>query len=153
MGSPRWLNDEEQRVWRAYLGSTGRLFALLEAELQKDSGLSHAHYEVMVRLSEAPDRRLRMSELAHSSMFTRSGLSHAVDRLEKLGWIRRENCPTDRRGAFAVLTDDGFAALEAAAPEHVECVRRHVFDQLTESEQAQLKAISQKLLKHLESAH
>ena len=94
------------------------------------------YYEVLARLAEVPERRLRMSDLAYLSQSSRSRLSHSIARLELLGWIRREACQTDRRGAFAVLTDEGFSALEAAAPVHVEGVRTHVFEQL---EAAQLR--------------
>ncbi|MFI5053813.1 MAG: MarR family winged helix-turn-helix transcriptional regulator, partial [Acidimicrobiia bacterium] len=95
------------------------------------------------------DRSRRMSELADATQSSRSRLSHAVARLETLGWVRRESCPTDRRGSLAVLTDDGWAALEAAAPHHVESVRTHLFDQLTPTQLASLEEISDVLLEHL----
>ena len=127
----RWLTAAEQRVWRSFIAATHMLTERLDQELTRDSGMPHTYYEVLVRLSEVPDRRLRMSELADRSMSSRSRLSHAVARLEENGWVRREVCPTDRRGQVAVLTDAGFAALEAAAPGHVEGVRTHLFDALT----------------------
>src|SRR5215210_5294661 len=123
----RWLDAEEQRTWRAFLGATQLLFEQLDRELQRDAGMPHAYYEILVRLSEAPGRVLRMSELADRSGSSRSRLSHAVSRLEDLGWVRREECPTDRRGLLAVLTDEGAAVLAAAAPGHVEAVRRQLF--------------------------
>ena len=105
--------------------------------------MPHAYYEVLVRLSEAPERRLRMSELADATGSSRSRLSHAVARLEEAGWVRREECPTDRRGQLAVLTDEGFAVLAAAAPGHVEGVRRHLFDRLTPAQVEPLGRISE----------
>ena len=137
----RWLDPDEQRAWRAYLSATQLLHAQLDRELQRDSGIPHAYYEILVRLSEAPDRVLRMSELASAAESSRSRLSHAVARLEEAGWVLRESCPTDRRGSFARITDDGFAALDAAAPGHVESVRQHLFDKLTPDQVAQLGTI------------
>ena len=127
----KWLTPEEQRTWRAYVEMTRLLFDRLDRELQRDAGMPHAYYEILVALSEAPDRTLRMNQLAQLTQSSRSRLSHAVARLEEDGWVRRDPCTTDKRGAFAVLTDEGFAVLAAAAPGHVEGVRRHVFDQLT----------------------
>jgi DNA-binding MarR family transcriptional regulator len=148
----RWLDADEQRAWRAYLTATQLLQAQLDRELQRDSGIPHAYYEILVRLSEAPDRVLRMSELANAAESSRSRLSHAVARLEAAGWVSRESCPTDRRGSFARLTDSGFAALEAAAPSHVASVRRHVIDQLTPEQVRQLGQISEAMLAGLRSA-
>lgn len=111
--------------------------------------MPHAYYEILVRLSEAPDRRLRMSELADSAGTSRSRLSHAVARLEEAGWVRREACPTDRRGAFAVLTDAGLEALTEAAPGHVEGVRAYLFDQLSAAQVEQLRRISEAVVANL----
>ncbi|MGE3288785.1 MAG: MarR family winged helix-turn-helix transcriptional regulator [Pseudonocardia sp.] len=145
----RWLTADEQRTWRSFL-SAGRLFFdLLDRQLHHDAGLPHAYYEILVRLSEAPDRTLRMSELAESSLSSRSRLSHAVARMEEAGWVERHACPTDRRGAYAHLTDAGLARLAEAAPGHVEAVRTHLFDQLTVEQQHALREISEKLLAHL----
>lgn len=141
MAEPRWLDEPEQRAWRVYLNGSRLLSAQLDRELQQASGIPHAYYEILVRLSEAPDRTLRMSELASASVSSRSRLSHAVARLEEAGWIRRDSCPTDRRGALAVLTDEGFAQLAAAAPGHVDGVRRHLFDRLTPEQVEQLREI------------
>jgi DNA-binding MarR family transcriptional regulator len=127
----RWLTAAEQRVWRSFIEATHMLFERLDQELTRDAAMPHTYYEVLVRLSEVPERRMRMSELADRSLSSRSRLSHAVARLEENGWVRRETCATDRRGQLAVLTDTGFAALEAAAPGHVEGVRSHLFDALT----------------------
>src|ERR1700709_1067505 len=142
----RWLDDEEQRTWRAFLNATQLLFDQLDRELQRDAKIPHAYYEILVRLSESPERTLRMSQLADSTLSSRSRLSHAVSRLEESGWVERRSCPTDRRGQLAVLTDKGFAALEAAAPGHVEGVRSHVFDPLTPNQVAALREISETLL-------
>ncbi|TDC66282.1 MarR family transcriptional regulator [Micromonospora sp. KC207] len=145
----RWLNPDEQRTWRAYLAASRALMEKLDRELQRDAGMPHAYYEILVRLSEAPDRRLRMSDLADATGSSRSRLSHAAARLEASGWIRREDCPTDRRGQVAVLTDAGFAALAAAAPGHVEGVRRHLFDALSPAQVDQLRRISEAMTDHL----
>lgn len=147
---PRWLDDGEQQAWRAFLTANRLLFERLERELQQCSGMPHAYYEILVRLSEAPDRKMRMSELAQQSLFSRSRLSHAMRRLEEEGWLRREGCDTDRRGAHAILTDAGFAALQAAAPKHVEGVRAHLFDQLTSEQVQQLHSISDAIVAHLD---
>jgi len=148
----RWLNVGEQAVWRVFLESHQMFFDQIGRELQQESGMPHTYYEVLVRLSEAPGRRLRMSELADRSQSSRSRLSHAVSRLEESGWVRREACPSDARGAEAVLTDEGFAALEAAAPGHVESVRRHLFDPLSPEQVRQLGEISRVLSDHLRAA-
>ena len=146
MAETRWLTDEEQRAWRAYLGATRRVFEELDRELQRDAGMPHTYYTILVALSEAPDRTLRMSQLADASGSSRSRLSHAVARLEEYGWVRRDSCATDRRGALATLTDEGFAALAAAAPGHVDGVRRHLFDRLTPEQVDQLRRISESVL-------
>ncbi|GIJ79052.1 MarR family transcriptional regulator [Micromonospora phaseoli] len=145
----RWLTPDEQRTWRAFLTASRALMDTLDRELQRDAGMPHAYYEILVRLSEAPERRLRMSELADASGSSRSRLSHAVARLEAAGWVRREDCPTDRRGQIALLTDAGFAELAAAAPGHVEGVRRHLFDALRPTQVEQLRQISEALTEHL----
>jgi DNA-binding MarR family transcriptional regulator len=148
-GQPRWLDDDEQRVWRAYLAATQLLTDRLDQELQRDSGIPHTYYEVLVRLSEVPGRRLRMSDLATRSLSSRSRLSHAVARLEEAGWVERESCPNDRRGQLAHLTDAGLAALAAAAPGHVDGVRRHLFDPLTHAQVTQLGEICTAIADHL----
>ncbi|MEH1058754.1 MarR family transcriptional regulator [Micromonospora sp. CPCC 206171] len=145
----RWLDPDEQRTWRAYLTASRALMDTLDRELQRDAGMPHAYYEILARLSEAPGRQLRMSELADLTGSSRSRLSHAAARLEATGWLRREDCQTDRRGQVAVLTDDGFAVLAAAAPGHVEGVRRHLFDALSPAQVDQLRRISETLVAHL----
>jgi DNA-binding MarR family transcriptional regulator len=145
----RWLDEREQRTWRAFVGATQLLFDQLDRELQRDAGMPHAYYQILATLSEAPGRALRMHELAARTRSSRSRLSHAVARLEARGWVGRESCPTDKRGQFAVLTEAGFAALAAAAPGHVEGVRAHLFDRLTGDQVRQLREISQAVLEPL----
>ena len=142
----RWLDEEQQRSWRAFLAAVEHLQSALDAQLQADAGMPHAYYELLVHLSEAPDRRLRMSALAQAVGSSRSRLSHAVGQLEARGWVRREPCPGDRRGALAVLTDEGFAALEAAAPGHVQAVRELLVDRLAPDQLRQLRAISEAIM-------
>lgn len=142
----RWLDEEQQQTWRAFLGAVEHLQAGLDAQLQADSAMPHAYYEILVRLSEAPERRLRMSVLADRSGSSRSRLSHAVAQLEARGWVRRERCPDDRRGQIAVLTPEGFAALAAAAPGHVEAVRELLVDRLTPQQLRALREISQAIM-------
>jgi DNA-binding MarR family transcriptional regulator len=146
---PRWLDGDERRIWLAWIFTSRLLREEIERDLQRDSNLTFSHYEILVMLSEAPTRARRMSELADATQSSRSRLSHAVARLEELGWVRRETCATDRRGQLAVLTDDGFAALEAAAPLHVESVRRHLFDVLTAEQLVALRDVQVALLDHL----
>lgn len=138
----RWLSKDEQRAWRAYLEATRLLFDEIEGQLQAAADLPHNYYEILVRLSEAPGRSLRMSELAERSMSSKSRISHAVARLEDRGWVRRTECPTDRRGQVCQLTPKGFAALEDIAPGHVDCVRKALFDPLTPAQVKQLRTIS-----------
>jgi DNA-binding MarR family transcriptional regulator len=148
----RWLNDDEQRAWRAFLTAHRLLFERVERQLQNEAGMPHAYYEILVRLSEAPDRTLRMSRLADTSLSSRSRLSHAVARLEEAGWVERTSCESDRRGAWAHLTDAGFTALEKAAPGHVETVRSVLFDALSPEQAAALGEISTALVRHLSDA-
>ena len=130
----RWLDPLEDRVWRSFLEINGRLDRVLDRQLQVDSGLPLTYYIVLAMLSEAPDRQLRMAELAEITTSSPSRISHAVARLEEAGWVERRPCATDRRGWLAVLTDEGFRVLEAAAPGHVEAVRRVFLDPLTRSQ-------------------
>jgi DNA-binding MarR family transcriptional regulator len=123
----RWLDADQQRVWRAYIAVVRMLDEALERQMQTDSGLSMNDYVLLMQLSEAPQRRLRMSELAAGSIYSRSRLSHAVNRLADAGWVRRADCPDDGRGTFAELTDEGFAVLAAAAPGHATAVHDLLF--------------------------
>ncbi|MFR9790686.1 MarR family winged helix-turn-helix transcriptional regulator [Streptomyces sp. MB22_4] len=137
----RWLSPEEQRVWRAYLHATTLLEDHLDRQLQRDAGMPHMYYGLLVFLAEAPRRRLRMTELAMKAKITRSRLSHAVARLEKSGWVRRENCPSDKRGQFAVLTEEGASVLGRTAPGHVTAVRQALFERLSPEQQKALGEI------------
>jgi DNA-binding MarR family transcriptional regulator len=148
----RWLDAEEQRTWRAFLAATRELMDTLDRELQRDAGMPHAYYEILVRLSEAPGHTLRMSDLADACGSSRSRLSHAVARLEATGWVRREEVPADRRGQLAVLTEQGFATLSSAAHGHVEGVRTHLFDRLTPEQVRSLRGISEAVLDGLRDA-
>lgn len=139
--APRWLSEQEQRTWRAYLQATTLLEDHLDRQLQRDAGMPHVYYGLLVQLSQAPQRRLRMTELARIAKITRSRLSHAVARLERNGWVRREDCPSDRRGQNAVLTDEGYAVLKQTAPGHVATVRQAMFDRLTPEQVGQLGEI------------
>jgi DNA-binding MarR family transcriptional regulator len=142
---PRWLTSAEQQAWRAFVESTKIVFDTLDRQLQRDADMPHAYFEVLVRLSEAPDRSLRMSELADLTLSSRSRLSHAVSRLEERGWVVRTRSETDRRGQIATLTDEGFEVLRAAAPGHVDTVRRTVIDRLSSQQLAQLTDIGRVL--------
>ncbi|MER5496820.1 MULTISPECIES: MarR family transcriptional regulator [unclassified Streptomyces] len=142
-GEPRWLSDEEQRVWRAYLHATTLMEDHLDRQLQRDAGMPHIYYGLLVQLSQAPRRRMRMTELARNAKITRSRLSHAVARLEKSGWVRREDCPSDKRGQNAVLTDEGYEMLRRSAPGHVSAVRQAMFDRLTPEQVRSLGEIMQ----------
>jgi DNA-binding MarR family transcriptional regulator len=130
----RWLDDDEQRTWRSFLATSELLYAALDRQLQRDAGITHASYIVLAMLSEAPDRSLRMSDLAVRANSSPSRLSHAVARLEARGWVRREPAPKDGRGTVAVLTDAGWQMLAETAPGHVTAVREHLFDQLTQEQ-------------------
>jgi DNA-binding MarR family transcriptional regulator len=123
------LDEEEMRAWMAFLHASTRLMERLDAELQ-GHGLSLADYEILVHLSDEPSGELRMTELAARTLVSRSGLTRRLDRLVESGLVARRSCPTDRRGVLAVLTPAGRTRLEAAAPTHVQGVRRHFLNQL-----------------------
>ena len=144
-----WLTDEQQRDWRAWLAASSLLANQLDRDLQTDAGLSLADYEILVRLSEAEDRRIRMSELAELTLSSRSRLSHQIDRMAKAGLVMREVCTEDRRGSFAVLTDTGWRTLVKSAPAHVESVRTHLVDVLTPAEFAALGRACSKIADRL----
>lgn len=149
MADGRWLDTNERRQWLTFIFATQLLNEQLERDLQRDARMPLAYYQILVALSESPARTQRMSDLADMLLVSRSRLSHAIARLEEAGWVSRSRCPSDRRGANATLTDAGFAVLEAAAPDHVNSVRAHLFDQLTAEELEQLRSICGKLLDHL----
>ncbi|MFK4084248.1 MarR family winged helix-turn-helix transcriptional regulator [Kribbella sp. NPDC020789] len=141
MAEPRWLNDKEQRAWRAFIAAQRVVNSRIEQQLQRDAGIPHTYYEILVRLSEATDGRLRMSELAVATLGSRSRLSHAVNRLEEYGWVRREGVESDRRGQVAIITDDGRQKLVESAPGHVEEVRSAIFDALSPEQVEQLFSV------------
>ncbi|MEE1739082.1 MarR family transcriptional regulator [Streptomyces sp. BE147] len=148
--APRWLTDDEQSVWRAYLHATTLLEDHLDRQLQRDAGMPHIYYGLLVQLSQAPRRQMRMTELARNAKITRSRLSHAVARLEKSGWVRREDCPSDKRGQNAVLTDEGHEMLRRSAPGHVTAVRQAMFERLTPEQVRSLGEIMRVLATGLE---
>jgi DNA-binding MarR family transcriptional regulator len=149
--TPRWLAEDEQRVWRAYLDMHARLGAQLSREMQDESGLSITDFSVLVQLSEHQDGRLRVLELARALGWEKSRLSHQLTRMQQRHLIERSSCSEDRRGAWIVLTGDGRAAVEAAAPRHVEAVRRYLFDELDAAQVQALGAIAQTVIARLDS--
>jgi DNA-binding MarR family transcriptional regulator len=142
---PRWLDADEQRAWQALAGVVIRLDAALDAQLRRDSGISHFEYAVLAALSGAPGQTLRMSELAALAEGSLSRLSQVVARLERRGWVRRTPDPDDGRYTLAILTEDGLGKLTAAAPGHVRQVRRLIFDPLTKAQVRQLTSISRRI--------
>ena len=143
---PHWLDVEEQHAWLVFASTLVRLPAALDAQMQRDAGISHYEYFVLAALSMAAERTLRMSDLAEYTEGSLSRLSNVVARLEKRGWLRRAADPADGRFTLAVLTDEGLAKVEASAPGHVEEVRRLVIDPLTKAQQRQLQQISRRIL-------
>jgi len=146
MVTMEWLSDEEQAAWRPFAALLFRFPALLDAQLQNDAGVTHFEYMVLSRLSEAPTRALRMSDLAALASSSMSRLSHVVSRLEARGWVRREPCPGDGRFINAVLTDPGWQKVVEIAPGHVAAVRRLLIDALTPAELDSLGQTSAKIL-------
>ena len=139
---PRWLTDDEQLVWRAFVPMLQQLPAAFDRQLQRDAGIPHTYYMILAMLSEAPGQALRMSELADLTTTSQSRLSHAVARLEEQGWVERRPCPTDKRGQVALLTAAGFLRLAELAPGHVAEVRRIVIDGLTPAQLDALREIA-----------
>jgi len=141
--TPRWLDAEERRAWMAYVDFSTLLGDYLNRQLRRDAGTTHADYTLLAHLASTPDHALGMSELAERLKITRSRLTHAVNRLREAGLVDRREDPTDGRGQLAVLTGDGTALLEQAAPGHVEAVRRAVFDALSREQVHQLAEIGE----------
>ena len=141
-----WLSDEQQAAWRPFVALLVRLPAALDAQLQKDAGITQFDYLVLSGLSEAQNRTLRMSDLAATANSSLSRLSHVVSRLEAKGWVRREPSPGDGRSINAVLTEEGWQKVVATAPGHVTAVRELLIDTLTKEEFEQLGAISARVL-------
>jgi DNA-binding MarR family transcriptional regulator len=143
---PDWLSPEEQAVWRLVAALLFRLPGALEAQLQRDAGISNFEYMVLSGLSEADGHTLRMSDLAVMASGSLSRLSHVVSRLEKRGWVRREPCPGDGRFVNAVLTGEGLAKVVATAPGHVEAVRKLVVNALSPEQLSALGCVSAAML-------
>jgi DNA-binding MarR family transcriptional regulator len=148
----RWLDQSEQQVWRAYLAASQQLWDRLDDDLQSGTGMPLSEYEILVRLSEAPDGRLRMSQLADLVVHSRSRLTHTVARMERRGLVVRRPCEEDGRGVLAELTDHGYEVLAKAAPVHVQSVRQHMFDPLTPEEVAVLGRAMRKIAESLKEA-
>ena len=134
MAYNRWLNPSEMKAWRSYIITSRRLFEALESDISQH-GLTLPDYEMLVHLSEAPDRTLRMSELAERSMMSRSRLSHRIKVMEKAGWVKRQPCTDDKRGFFAVMTPKGWNTIKSAAPDHIDSVRARFVDLLSKRDQ------------------
>ncbi|MEZ0071735.1 MarR family winged helix-turn-helix transcriptional regulator [Planotetraspora sp. GP83] len=149
MEDPRWLSPQEQRAWRAHLAAHRLLSHQLDRELQ-EFGLSLSDYEILVNLSESPEHRMRMSELADATIQSRSRLSHQISRMEAAGLVIREHCEDDRRGTFAVLTGYGWDTIRRVAPDHVASVRSHFIDLLTPAQVATVEEIYTQVVDHLQ---
>ena len=138
MGAVKWLDEDEMRAWHSFLAAGALIDRLVDAQLKEAVGLSHPQYEILVRLAEAPDGELRMTELAGTLLTSKSGLTYQVTQLEKAGLVERRSCPSDVRGVLAVLTEAGRRLLERAAPGHVTLVRELLIDVLTPGQLANL---------------
>jgi len=138
--APAWLNPAEMKAWRSYIIASRRLLEALDNDLDGHD-LSMPDYEILAQLSDAPDRRLRMSELAAITLLSRSRLSHRMKVMEKAGWVKREACPSDKRGYFAVMTAKGWKAIVAAAPDHVDSVRSRFLEHVSTEDQEILAQI------------
>src|SRR3954471_5985027 len=149
----RWLDDDQQKTWRAWLAVSELLPRVLDAQLQRDAGISHAAYVVLAMLSESPDRSRRISALARRANQSQSRLSHTVARLEDRGWVRRERSAEDGRGNVAVLTDAGWDIVRSLAPGHVEAVREAMFDALTEEQTRAMRQALELVLERLDPDH
>src|SRR5215216_6487136 len=146
-----WLTEQQERLWRRWLMLNARLSAILHKELHDDAGLSMPDYEVLVHLTDSPDGRIRVTDLARLLQWERSRVSHHVTRMQRRRLVLRVECAEDGRGAFIVLTPQGRAAIERAAPGHVSTVRRLVFDALSPEEVAALATIIEKALAQLDN--
>ena len=149
---PRWLDAGEQQTWLALASALIRLPAALDAQLQRDAGISHFEYQVLSMLSMSAQRTLRMSMLALLAEGSLPRLSQVVGRLEQRGWVRRTPDPSDGRYTLAILTDQGWAKVVQAAPGHVETVRRLVIDPLTKAQTRQLRDIGRRIVRAIDPA-
>lgn len=152
MDETRWLDEDEQQTWRAFLWTSRLINEALDRQLQRDSGMPHTYYMILAMLSEAPGRAMTMTELAAMVRSSPSRLSHAVARLEENDWVRRTKPDSDRRTTIAQLTDEGFAVLERTAPGHVAEVRRLLFDPLSRDQILDLREMLRTLLTNLDPA-
>lgn len=148
--TPRWLSAAEMKTWRRYIIASRRLLEALDSDLGSHE-LSMSDYEVLAQLSDAPDRRMRMSELADVAMLSRSRLSHRIKVMEQAGWVERQACPVDKRGSFAVMTNKGWKAIVAAAPDHVASVRSRFIDHLSKADQEVLAEIFERVTNSLKA--
>jgi DNA-binding MarR family transcriptional regulator len=146
----RWLSPDEQRLWRGWLKLNAQLTSTLQRELQDDAGLSNPDFEVLVNLTDSEDGRLRVCDLATQMLWERSRLSHHVTRMERRGLVQRSECAEVGRGAFIEITPEGRAAIERAAPGHVEAVRRLVFDGLRNKDVSTMSSLVEKLLARMD---
>ena len=150
--TPRWLDDREQAAWRSYLDMNAKLSARLNKDMQDGAGISLSDFSVLVQLSEHEGHQMRVLELARAIGWEKSRLSHQLTRMQQRGLVDRSNCTEDRRGAFIVLTDQGRQTVEAAAPQHVEAVRRYLFDELSAVQVDALGVIAQTVVERLDAA-
>jgi DNA-binding MarR family transcriptional regulator len=147
-----WLSASQQRLWRGWLRLNAELNSTLQRELQDDSGLSMPDFEVLVHLTDTPEGRIRVNDLARLLFWERSRLSHHVTRMQKRGLVERTECPDDGRGAFIAVTAQGRAAIEQAAPGHVRTVRRLMFDALDDDDVERLTTTVDTLLARMDPA-
>ena len=150
MGEHRWLSTEEQETFRAFAGAARDLLTAVDRDLQREAGMPRAYFEILYLLDRASGRELRMSDLADATRSQPSRITHAVARLEKTGHVRRELCAADRRGWFAVLTDEGRAALDRAKPCFADSVRRNFLAALTPDDRQELARIGRLLLHRID---
>jgi DNA-binding MarR family transcriptional regulator len=147
---PRWLDPEQKAAWESFIRMQETLIGRLSRRVHVDSGLSAADYTVLVSLTERGNGRMRFLDLAKLVEWEKSRMSHQVTRMAKRGLVTREECPDDGRGAFIVATPAGYKAIEEAAPQHVEHVRRLFIDALTPNQLTTLGRLSQRVLDHME---
>ncbi|MBX8688529.1 MarR family winged helix-turn-helix transcriptional regulator [Mycolicibacterium porcinum] len=149
MAPEQWLSEAEQQMWRRYLDASRLLHQTMDRQLVRDSAITLADFEVLVMLSEAPDRRLRMSELASGACTTRGGATRTVQRLVAAGWVRRVKCEDDKRGSMAELTEGGAKKLAQVAPGHVSAVRENFIDLLSPRDVDRLTYLYGEMRDHL----
>ena len=146
--SARWLTPTELEAWRSFIVVSRRVWEALDGDLSGHD-LNLSDYEILAHLSEAPERRMRMSELAEKTILSRSRLSHRIKYMEGKGWVERQKCASDKRGTWAVMTTKGWNAIVKAAPDHVESIRNRFIDQISKADQANIAAIFEKVESNL----